>query len=119
MFDIRLICKQPDVVERALGTRGVLVDLASIRLLDTEAHTLRGEFDTLHSAQRQRSKVLAELRRSKEDTAPMQSEMQAVSVWTKYVQSRVRSAKEKHQALLGGLPNLPYGGTMSRLGYPA
>lgn len=107
MIDIRFIREQPDVVDQALKRRRVPVDLASIRQLDAEARGLQNEFDNLRSTQRKRSEGLAELRRSGGDTAVLQSELQAFSERMKDVQSRFGAAKEKLQALLDELPNLP------------
>ncbi len=109
MLDLKLIREDPDGVRRALVRRdealGQTVD--EILAKDREWRAATSEAESLRATQRIASEQIAAAKRAGEDASELLAGMQTLSAEVKERSAQASAAKERLDALLAPLPNLP------------
>jgi seryl-tRNA synthetase len=108
MLSIDLIRKDPDLVRRALESRGEDDPLAELLELDAQRRRGIAEGDELRGERNRVSRSLGQARASGEEPAPeIVQEMRRVGESISQLEQSVRGLEERLNTILMDMPNLP------------
>ena len=107
MLDINLIRTQPDFVVAALNKRGYALDLGELLGWDATRRDLLVENETLKAERNQKSKLIPQLKKGGEDTAPLLTELKDMADRIKLLDEQQNELEEKIKTFVQALPNLP------------
>ncbi|HEY1457731.1 MAG TPA: aminoacyl--tRNA ligase-related protein, partial [Solirubrobacteraceae bacterium] len=109
MLDIRLIRSEPEFVRDALARRdpGLAETVQEILRKDSEWRAATSAAENLRAKQRNDSENIAAGKRSGEDVSDLLAGMKEISAQVKELTEQAASARERLDALLAPLPNLP------------
>jgi seryl-tRNA synthetase len=109
VLDIRLIRSEPEFVRDALARRdpGLAETVQEILSKDSEWRAATSAAENLRAKQRNDSENIAAGKRSGEDVSDLLAGMKEISAQVKELTEQAASARERLDALLAPLPNLP------------
>jgi seryl-tRNA synthetase len=111
MLDLRFIRENPQAVRdaiRAKQLQGGLESLERLLTTDEEHRLVRRDLEEKQAAHNASNKRIGELRRAGEDTAPLMSEMAALSAEVKRLEEKERGLQHTLDTLMLEIPNLPH-----------
>jgi seryl-tRNA synthetase len=110
VLDLRLIREQPEVVERALATRGGGARALIGRLLavDAERRRVLREAEDLKAQRNRASEAIGQAKRRGDDASAEVARMREVGDRIKVLDAELKSGDEEIDRLLLQLPNLPH-----------
>ena len=111
MLSIELIRTDPDLVRRALESRGEAGSLTAVLELDAQRRGAISQGDVLRAQRNQVSRQVGQLRASgQEPTAEVIQEMRQVGEQVSHLEERVRILEQQINEILFSLPNIPLPG---------
>jgi len=111
MLDIKLVREQPEIVKKAVISRGMeseakIVD--SILDLDGRRRALIGEVESLKHERNRTSEKILEIKSSGGDISGMRDQMRKISERIKELDEEVREVSDRLRELMLEVPNLPH-----------
>jgi seryl-tRNA synthetase len=107
VLDLKLLRDDPDAARSALARRDAAGALDELLDLDARRRELLPEVEGLRAEQKRASQAIADAKRSGSDASAAIEDMQSMSRRVKEGQAEVATLKERIDALLATLPNLP------------
>jgi len=107
MLDIKLIRRDPAIIEKKLQTKDPSVSLAPLLELDQEIRSLKTKGEELKSARNEFSKKIGELKREGKDTQGLMQQVSGLGKEIEGIDHRLPALEEQFTNLLASLPNLP------------
>ena len=108
MLSLELIRTDPDLVRRALESRGERGSLTPVLELDTQRRRAVSQGDELRAHRNQVSRQVGQLRASgQEPTAEVIQEMRQVGDQVSHLEEQVRGLEQGINEILFSLPNIP------------
>ncbi|MGH9757923.1 MAG: serine--tRNA ligase, partial [Candidatus Acidiferrales bacterium] len=108
MLDLGYVREHLDAIEKMAEDRGITIDLAAFREIDTERRALITANERLKAERNKASDEIARLKKSGQDAAPILSHMKEVSDEIKRGDERVASLDERLKQFLLTVPNIPH-----------
>jgi len=107
MLDIKLIRKDPEIIEKKIKTKIPHIDIFKILSIDDEIRTIQAKTDVLKAKRNLASKEIANKKRKREDISTILEEMTKISIQITDLDNKYKSLDEKRNYLLSTLPNIP------------
>jgi seryl-tRNA synthetase len=107
MLDIKLLRKEPAAVEAKLKTKDPTVNLSSLLALDQKIREKKTEVETLKASRNEISDKIGELKRQKQDTKELMSQVSSFGDKIHQLDSEVSELESKYNLELASLPNIP------------
>ncbi len=107
MLDIRLIREKPEEVRQSLLKRMDEVDFHDLLSWDRDRRSLITEIDTLRETRNSTSSRIGAMKKGKEDTTDLQTEMKELSRKIKELEGSLEDIEGKIRYFLEALPNIP------------
>ncbi|NGX26130.1 MAG: Serine--tRNA ligase [Chlamydiae bacterium] len=107
MLDIKLIRKDPKLIEDKLKTKDPDVDLSPILTLDEEVRLLKTKVEEIKSQRNLLSKEIGEKKRSGEDTTALMKEVSGLGEKIEKIDKQLDEKESALHDLLARLPNIP------------
>ncbi|WP_222564354.1 serine--tRNA ligase [Novilysobacter antarcticus] len=109
MLDPNLLRQQPDeLAERLQQTRGHELDVAALRVLETERKRIQVRTQELQNLRNTRSKAIGQAKSKGEDASALLAEVAGFSEELKTSETRLDAIRGELDAIALGLPNLPH-----------
>jgi seryl-tRNA synthetase len=108
MLDLGYVREHLDVIEKMARDRGVALDLAPFRKLDTERRQLITSTERLKGERNKASDEIARLKKSGQDASAILARMKEVSEKIKRDDERVAEFDERLKQFLLNVPNVPH-----------
>lgn len=108
MLDLRFVRSNPDVVKAAIENKGEKADLGALLALDEELRGLLVEAEELKAVRNTESEKVAALKKAGEDATDIIERMRAVSAEISSFDERISELRERINAELITLPNIPH-----------
>jgi len=108
MIDLKLLRENPDVVRKAMESRGAKVDLDGLLRLDGERRELVFRADELKAKRNAVSQEVARLKKAKQDAAALIEEMRAVGEQIDALDAQIKEKDAAIRALWLAIPNIPH-----------
>ena len=108
MLDLGYVREHLDAIEKMAGDRGITIDLAAFREIDTERRALITANERLKAERNKASEEIARLKKSGQDAAAILARMKEVSDEIKRGDERVTSLDERLKQFLLTVPNIPH-----------
>src|SRR5437764_3961358 len=107
MLDLKLVREEPDRVRVALARRGRAEAVDELLELDALHRELLPQVEGERAAQNRAGQAIAEAKRTGDDAAAAIEEMRTVKARIDQLQSEASAVKQRLDALIATLPNLP------------
>jgi seryl-tRNA synthetase len=107
MLDARFVREHIDLVKDALARRGADIDLSEFIATEQERLRLLREAEELRNHRNMVSEEIGRLKRAKEKTDHLTTEMKGVSERIKEIEALLRDIEEKQSYVLLTIPNIP------------
>lgn len=108
MIDLKLLRENPEVVRKAVESRGGEADLEGLLKLDTERRELVFEADELKKRRNEVTQEIARLKKAGEDASALIEDMRAVGDKITALDEEIRDRDKRIRALLLAIPNIPH-----------
>ena len=111
MLDLRFIRENPQAVRdaiRAKQLQGGLESLERLLTTDEEHRLVRRDLEEKQAAHNASNKRIGELRRAREDTSALMTEMAGLSAEVKRLEEKERALQQVIDTLMLEIPNLPH-----------
>ncbi len=108
MLDIKFIRENVEIVKDAINNKNEKVDLDKILTMDKKKRKLQFNYDNLRAEQNRVSKEIPELKKAKEDTSELISEMGIISKNIKKISNELSEISSELNSELLKIPNIPY-----------
>src|ERR1700732_4833322 len=108
MLDLRYVREHLDAIEKMARDRGVTLDLAPFREIDTERRRLITSAEGLKAERNRASEEIAELKKSGQDASALLARMKEVSEEIKRDDVRITDLDERLNQFLLTVPNIPH-----------
>jgi seryl-tRNA synthetase len=108
MHDLSYFRGHLEVAAERLRTRGVQLDLAAFRQLDTERRSAITESETLKAERNSLSQEVGKRKKAGEDTEGLQSQVRQMADRMSALDDRVKVLDAQFHEILVGIPNLPH-----------
>ncbi len=108
MLDLGYVREHLDAIEKMAGDRGITIDLAAFREIDTERRALITANERLKAERNKASEEIARLKKSGQDAAAILARMKEVSDEIKRGDERVTVLDERLKQFLLTVPNIPH-----------
>lgn len=108
MLDLGYVREHLDAIEKMADARGISIDLAAFREIDTERRALITSNERLKAERNKASEEIARLKKSGQDAAAILARMKEVSDEIKRGDERVASLDERLKQFLLTIPNIPH-----------
>lgn len=108
MLDLGYVREHLDAIEKMAGDRGITIDLAAFREIDTERRALITSNERLKAERNKASEEIARLKKSGQDAVEILARMKEVSEEIKRGDERVSSLDERLNQFLLTVPNIPH-----------
>ncbi len=108
MHDLSFFRGHLDVAAERLRTRGVELDLASFRQLDSERRSAITESETLKAERNSLSQEVGKRKKAGEDTEALQAQVRQMADRMTALDERVKVLDAQFQEILVAIPNLPH-----------
>ena len=107
MLDIKLIRENPEAVRAGLENRRCPIDFDAFLAADARRRAAITRADALKNERNAVSKKIGELKRTGQDTAPIQEQMKAIGQEIAALDAETRELDEQLRAWILAIPNLP------------
>lgn len=107
MLDLKLLQKQPEVVEEALKKRSSSIDIKEFQELDTKRRALLAEVEALKAKRNAASAEVAKMKKNNEDCSALFVELSALSDKIKSLDVETEEVKAQVEAWILTVPNIP------------
>jgi seryl-tRNA synthetase len=108
MLDLGYVRDHLDAIEKMAGDRGLTLDLAPFREVDTERRQLIFTTEKLKAERNKASEEIAQLKRSGQDATAILARMKEVSDTVKRNDERITELDERLKNFLLMVPNFPH-----------
>ncbi len=108
MLDVKLVRANPEMVERALLSRGIHGGLEEFLELDRERRRCQVKADELKNFRNQASAEVGRLKKEGKDTSELQARIREIGQEIKALDDRMREIDEQLTQILLNIPNLPH-----------
>lgn len=108
MLDVKLVRANPEMVERALLSRGIHGGLEEFLELDRERRSCQVKADELKNFRNQASAEVGRLKKEGKDTSELQARIREIGQEIKALDDRMREIDEQLTQILLNIPNLPH-----------
>jgi seryl-tRNA synthetase len=108
MLDLGYVRDHLDAIEKMAGDRGLTLDLAPFREIDTERRQLIFSTEKLKAERNKASEEIAQLKRSGQDATSILARMKEVSDTVKRNDERITELDERLKNFLLMVPNIPH-----------
>jgi seryl-tRNA synthetase len=108
MLDLGYVREHLDVIEKMARDRGVTLDLAPFREIDTERRQLITAAERLKAERNRASEEIARKKRAGEDASELLALMKTVSERLKRDDERIHELDERLKQFLLTIPNIPH-----------
>ncbi len=107
MIDFKLLRENPDIVRKALQSRGADADIDGLIALDAERRQLIFSADELKRKRNEVSQEIARIKKAGEDASALIAEMRSVGDKIATLDAEVRDKDERINAIWLTIPNIP------------
>ncbi len=107
MLDIKLIRKNPELIEKKLQTRDPTISLQGLLGLDEQLRGLKTKVEQLKAQRNDLSQKIGELKRKGADTQELMKTVSGISAEVHAIDPQVAALEEKFHHTLASLPNIP------------
>ncbi len=108
MIDLKLLRENPEVVRKAVESRGGEADLEGLLKLDTERRELVFEADELKRQRNEVTQEISRLKKAGEDASALIQDMRAVGDKITALDEEIRDKDKRIKALWLAIPNIPH-----------
>ncbi len=108
MLDLGYVRDHLDAIEKMSRDRGVAIDLARFRAIDTERRQLITQTERLKAERNNASGEIVQLKKSGQDAGPILARMKEVSEEIKRDDERIAQLDEALKGFLLTVPNMPH-----------
>ncbi|MGA2720608.1 MAG: serine--tRNA ligase [Candidatus Acidiferrales bacterium] len=108
MLDLGYVRDHLDAIEKMSRDRGVAIDLAQFRAIDTERRQLITQTERLKAERNNASGEIVQLKKSGQDAGPILARMKEVSEGIKRDDERIAQLDEALKSFLLTVPNMPH-----------
>ena len=108
MLDLRLVREQPEVVERALATKGGADLVKQVVALDASRRDVIRKSEDLKADRNRASEAIGQAKKRGEDASAEMARMREVGDRIKTLDAELKQLDEQLDALAAQLPNLPH-----------
>jgi seryl-tRNA synthetase len=108
MLDLGYVRDHLDAIEKMSRDRGVAIDLAQFRAIDTERRQLITQTERLKAERNNASGEIVQLKKSGQDAGPILARMKEVSEEIKRDDERIAQFDEALKSFLLTVPNMPH-----------
>jgi seryl-tRNA synthetase len=108
MLDLGYVRDHLDAIEKMSRDRGVAIDLAQFRAIDTERRQLITQTERLKAERNNASGEIVQLKKSGQDAGPILARMKEVSEEIKRDDERIAQLDEALKGFLLTVPNMPH-----------
>ncbi len=108
MLDLGYVREHLDVIEKMARDRGIALDLAPFRQIDTERRQLITSTERLKAERNKASDEIVRLKKSGQDASAILARMKEVSEQIKRADERVAELDERLKQFLLNIPNVPH-----------
>jgi seryl-tRNA synthetase len=108
MLDLGFVREHLDLIERMAQQRGVALDLAKFREIDSERRALITAVERLKAQRNQASEQIARLKKAGQDASALLAGMKQVSDEIKQADERVAQLDESLREFMLTVPNIPH-----------
>lgn len=108
MHDLSFFRNNLDAVAARLATRGMTLNVAEFRELDTRRRAALTETETLRAQRNSESQEIAKLKKAGQDTAEQQTKVRAIGDRIAALEESVKAVDEEFQNLMKTIPNTPH-----------
>ena len=108
MLDLGYVRDHLDAIEKMSRDRGVAIDLAQFRAIDTERRQLITQTERLKAERNNASGEIVQLKKSGQDAGPILARMKEVSEEIKRDDERIARLDEALKGFLLTVPNMPH-----------
>jgi seryl-tRNA synthetase len=108
MLDLGYVRDHLDAIEKMSRDRGVAIDLAQFRAIDTERRQLITQTERLKAERNNASGQIVQLKKSGQDAGPILARMKEVSEEIKRDDERIAQLNEVLKGFLLTVPNMPH-----------
>jgi seryl-tRNA synthetase len=108
MLDLGYVREHLDAIEKMARDRGVTLDLAPFREIDTERRRLITSAEGLKAERNKASDEIAKLKKAGQDASPILARMKEVSEEIKHDDVRITELDERLSQFLLTVPNIPH-----------
>jgi seryl-tRNA synthetase len=108
MLDLGYVREHLDAIEKMARDRGITLDLAPFREIDTERRQLIRSSEMLKAERNKASDEIAALKKAKQDASAILARMKEVSDQIKNDDVRVGELDEKLRQIMLTIPNIPH-----------
>ena len=107
MLDLKLVQKQPEILERNLKVRHSKLSIEDFQKLDGKRRALIAEVETLKSERNRASQEVAQLKREGKDASARIAELGELSGRIKALDAETEEARQAVTDWMMGVPNIP------------
>jgi len=107
MLDMKFIRENPELVKRAIINKNEKTDINNVLELDKKKRELQFKFDTMRAEQNDVSKQIPELKKAKQDTSEIVTQMKEISNQIKEISTELAGLTEELETELLNIPNIP------------
>ena len=107
MLDLKLVQKQPEILERNLKVRHSKLSIEDFQKLDGKRRALIAEVETLKSERNKASQEVALLKRGGKDASARIAELGGLSDRIKALDAETEEARQAVTDWMMGVPNIP------------
>ncbi|NDE64080.1 MAG: hypothetical protein EB053_06995, partial [Chlamydiae bacterium] len=111
MLDIKLIRKEPEVVQKRLRLKDPKIDLAPLIKADKEWQAITPKLENLRAEKNRLAKEVGFKKAKNEDSSKEIERMSALKTQEAELSKEQASLEETVKTLLSEYPNLPFSGT--------
>ncbi|MCM8814193.1 MAG: serine--tRNA ligase, partial [Candidatus Omnitrophica bacterium] len=108
MLDLKFIREQPDAVKTAIKNRNLSIDIDQLLSWDQEYRRILNSVEELKRQRNVASEEMGKLVREKQDISARREELKELSQNIKTLDESAAASKEKIDALLLTIPNVPH-----------
>lgn len=108
MIDLKLLREHPEVVQNALQSRGIHVDIDALLALDTERRKLVFKADELKKKRNEVSEKIADMKKAKKEAGHLIEDMRQVGIEITALDAQIKQKDEEITALWLAIPNIPH-----------
>ena len=108
MLDLKLVRANPEMVEKALLSRGIQGGLDKFLELDRERRNCQVRADELKSFRNQASAEVGRLKKEGKDTSELQARIREIGQEIKNLDDRMKEIDDRLTEILLNIPNLPH-----------
>jgi seryl-tRNA synthetase len=107
MIDFKLLRENPDIVKKALESRGADADIDGLLVLDTQRRELIFNADELKKERNEVTQEISRIKKAGEDASALIADMRSVGDKIAALDAEIREKDERIKAAWLAIPNIP------------